>query len=130
MKDTRFYYECVMRCQMGYMALDHRKERFVNGQPQMVLHEITFMPDDPYDARKPAMILALDFPLAERYVEEVPKMVRRKNLRTNEWEEKETHSKIKFRHMDKDEITSEIRARAVYMQLRDMDYAAEVTAVK
>jgi hypothetical protein len=130
MKDTRFYYECVMRCQMGFMALDHRKERFINGQPQMVLHETTFYPEDPYDKRKPAMILALDFPLAERYVEEVPKMVRRKNLRTNEWEEKETHSKIKFRLMDKDEITNETRAAAVYMQLRDMDYATEMAVAK
>jgi hypothetical protein len=128
MKDTRFYYECVMSCQMGYLAPDHRKERFVNNQPLQVLHEVTFVPDDPYDKRKPAMVLSLDFPLAERYVEEVPKVVRRKNLRTNEWEEKETHSKIKFRLMDADEITGEIRARSVYMQLRDCDYTEKVKA--
>ncbi len=128
MKDKRLYYECVMQCQMGYMALDHRKERFVGGQPQMVLHEITFYPDDPYDKRKPAMVLAVDVPLAERYTAEVPKMVRRKNLRTNEWEEKETHSKIKFVRLDQEDITQDIRERAVYMTLRPCDCAEAVPA--
>ena len=128
MKDKRFYYECVMQCQIGYMALDHRRERWVNGQAQLCLHERTFTPDNPFDKRKPAMILALDKPIAPRYTEEIPTMVRRKNLRTNEWEEKETHSKIKFRLLDPDEVTSDIRERAIYMQLRDCDYAELVTA--
>jgi hypothetical protein len=126
MKDKRYYYECVMQCQMGYLAPDHRKERWVNGQPLQVLSEITFLPDDIYDKRKPAMILAVDLPLAERYTEEIPKVVRRKNLRSGEWEEKETHSKIKFRLMDPDEITADMRARAVFMQLREFDYTEAV----
>jgi len=123
MKDKRLYYECQMQCQVGYMAFDHRKERYVNDQPTMCLHERTFMPAHPFDKKKPAMILALEKPIVAHYTDEVPKIVRRKNLRTNEWEEKETHSKIKFRLMDSDEITSDVRERAIFLTLRDCDYA-------
>jgi hypothetical protein len=126
MKDKRLYYECVMQCQVGFMGLDHRRERFVNDQPQMCLHERTFMPENPYDKRKPAMILGLDRPLVAHYTDEVSKIIRRKNLRTSEWEDKETHSKIKFRLLDPDEVTSDIRARAIFMTLRDCDYAPAV----
>lgn len=121
MKDKRFYYECVMQCQIGYMSLDTRKERWVNDQPQLCLHERTFYPDDPFNPKKPAMILALDRPIARRYTEEVTRIVPRKNLRTGEYEDKPTHSKIKFVLIEPEDLTADMRQRAVYMTLRDCD---------
>jgi hypothetical protein len=123
MKDKRLYYECVMNCQVGYMGLDQRRERWIDNQPGMCLHERTFLPENPFDKSKPAMILAVDRPLADRYTAEITKIIRRKNLRTGEWEDKPTHTKIKFVQLEPEDITSDIRSRAVYMSLRDCDYA-------
>lgn len=120
-----YFYQCVYPCEVGFLAPDHRKERIppnVMVAP-MVLHTFTLYPADPYNPKKQADVLIVDRPLADHYVNEVPKVVSRKNLRTGEREDHETHSKIKFVLVPDNEVTDDMRKRGRRFSLTEQHYA-------
>jgi hypothetical protein len=121
MKDTRYYYECVTKCQVGYMAPDQRRENWgEDGVPGMVLHERTFLPQM---GKKPADILCTAEPIAQRYTEQIDRTFPKKDLRTGETRMINAPTVIKFRLLDADEVDNSTRKAARFMTLRDCDLA-------
>lgn len=119
MKDTRYYYECLTKCQMGYMAPDQRRENWdEDGVPGMVLHERTFLPQM---GRKPADILCTEEPIATRYTEAKPRNFTKVDLRTGDRKQINAPTVIKFRLLDADEVDNSTRKAARFMRLRDCD---------
>jgi hypothetical protein len=124
-----YYYRCVQPVSIVFKAQQHRKERQINPyQPQMVDHEIIFMPDIPGDPNRPAMILATDRPIATHFLEEKEKMVSRYDHDTRKRVDHPTKTKIKFELMEKGEWNEGMEKfktgnpRTVFLQLRELDY--------
>jgi hypothetical protein len=122
-KHKLYYYECVLECDVGYIAPDHRKERWPEGtmQPPMIVHSWRFKA-----AKNPqgtGDVLIVDRPLASMYTDEVSKTVKRKNMRTGEYSDVPTHSKIKFRLLETEEIGDMVRKKGRHLVLQERDYA-------
>jgi hypothetical protein len=121
-KERRYFYECVVPCQMGYMAPDQRRENWPeDGVAPMSLHERSFYPAGP--GKKRADYLVTTSPIAKRYTEAQPRKFFKKDLRTNEMREINTPTTIKFVLLEGDEIGDYIRERARFMTLRECDLA-------
>ena len=129
MKEKRYFYECVVPVEMGYMAQDQRRERWLpNEPPPECLHSLRFFPKDPVaEVGKKGFYpdyIVTDKPLHPRYTDEIPKVVNRKNMRTGDREDIRTTSKIKWVLVE--EVSEYIRTHARHMILRDIDYAEPV----
>jgi hypothetical protein len=121
-KDRRYYYECVVTCQMGYMAPSARREEWPeDGVPPMVLHERSFYPAGL--GKKRPDYLCTSSPIAKRYTEAQPRKFFKKDLRTNEMREINTPTTVKFVLLDPDEIGDYVRDKARFMTLRECDLA-------
>ena len=124
-----YYYRCLQPVSIVFKAQQHRKERQVNPyQPQMVDHEIIFMPDIPGDPNRPAMILATDRPIAKHFLEEIDKDVSRYDHDTRKRVNRPTRTKIKFELMENGQWNEGMEKfktglpRTVFLTLRDVDY--------
>lgn len=126
-KRKMYFYECVNQVDVGFMAPDHRKERWPPGsmQPPMMVHSLRFKPAK-YGGGM-GDILMVDRPLATHYTEPQTKFVRRKNLRTNEYKEVETTTKVKFALLSQEDIGDAVRKKARSLVLREEDYAEAVS---
>jgi len=124
-----FYYRCIQPVSIIFKAQQHRKERQVNPyQPQMVDHEIMFMPDIPGDPNRPAMILATDRPIASHFLAEIEKMALHYDHETKKRVQRPTKTKIKFELMETGEWNEGMekfksgQPRTVFLNLRECDY--------
>ena len=124
-KKRKLYYECVHQVDMNYLAPDHRKERWDGLQAPIIEHGIRFHPEDPL-AEKPPDILVTERPLARHLTTEITRNVRRKNLRTGEYEMKPATTKVKFELLDPEDITDDVRRRARELNLPESSYEEEV----
>ena len=121
-KRKRYYYECVHEVELHFMGPDHRRERWTGLTPPTVRHPIRFNPHEPLSNR-PADVLMSDRPLAKHLLEPIKKKVRRKNLRTGEYEMKETETRVKFELLDPEDVTDDVRRRAKELQMPEDCYA-------
>jgi hypothetical protein len=119
-KERRYYYECLATCQMGYMASDHRRERWADdGTPAICLHERTFYPAGL--GKKRADYLVTDEPISKRYTDPVMRTFKKMDLRTREIITVNAPMTVKFRLLDQEEVGDYIREHARFMKLRDCD---------
>jgi len=125
-KEKRFWYECILQCDLGYYAPDGRRERWVKKGRAMIqpttMHIVRLLPEHGLNGRGepfPADYIVTDKPLGRSYVEAgVTKAVSRPatafgnigGLKPRVMREKV--NKVKFRLLDTDEITSEVRRQA------------------
>ena len=128
MKPKKLYYECVNEVELNFMAPDHRKERWSGLNPPIVPHPIRIKPFDPMSGR-PADVLVSSRPLAKHLLEPITKKVRRKNLRTGEYEMKETTTRVKFELLDSEDVTDDVRRRAQELNLPENCYAEGELAI-
>ena len=124
-KSKTYFYECVYQVDVAFMAPDHRKERWTEGamQPPMLRHSLRFNPAKFGGGM--GDVLAVSRPLASHFTEPIKKTVKRKNLRTNEYRDVETETRIKFRLLDSDEIGDTVRKKARRLDLIEGDYLQE-----
>lgn len=123
-----YLYECVMDCSVGYMAPDQRKERIKPGvTPENVMHEITFRASDGYSLPE---YLFTQKRLARHYTDVIEHVVNRKDFVNNTRVDRVTHTKIKFRLIDSDEMSgldrSKVKIREVHLRDMDCDHKDEV----
>lgn len=126
-KTRQYFYECVMKTEIRYMAPEHRKERIRKGQvPPMVVHRKVFRPANwAVDPPRPADVLVTERPLAPHFVREVAKKISRLDLETHKRALRETHSKVKFRLLEADEVGEGVKGRAVALPMLDDDFETE-----
>ena len=125
-KTKSYYYECVYQVDVAFMAPDHRKERWPEKtmQPPIIRHSLRFNPAK-YEGGR-GDILVVPRPLATHFTEPIHKTVKRKNLRTNEYKDVPTETRIKFRLLEPDEIGDAVRKQARRLDLIEEDYLQEV----
>ena len=124
-KEKKYYYECVATCQMGYMAIDHRKERQDEEGTVMCLHERTFYPSG-LGKRRPDYLVT-NAPISKRYLEPVNRTFQKMDLRTREYRTINAPTTVKFVLLEPDEIGDYVREHARFMALRDCDLAVSDT---
>src|SRR3990167_2360596 len=125
-KEKRFWYECILQCDLGWYGPDGRRERWQKKgkaliQP-MTMHIVRLRPEHGMNGRGepfPADYVVTDKPFGRSYTGAgVTKMVSRPataygnigGLKPRVMREKQ--NKVKFRLLDTDELTSEIRRNA------------------
>ena len=124
-KEKRFWYECVLQCDIGWYGPDQRRERWPRrGRSEIqpdTMHSVRLTPEHGRNGRGepfPADYIVTDKPVGRSYTEVVTKGVSRPETaygniggaRQRVMRVKE--SKIKLRLMDPDELTREIRYNA------------------
>ena len=124
-KEKRYFYECVLACDLGYWGPEHRRENWERKGKAMVqtfaMHNVHMLPEHGMTGRGvpfPADYLVVDQPLGKSYTEVVTKSVSRPataygnigGLKPRIMRPKQ--SKVKFRQLDANEITAEIRRDA------------------
>jgi len=120
----KYYYECVYPVELNYLAPDHRKERWEGLRAPIVLHPIRFYPEDTL-ADKAADYLLTTRLLAKHLTMAVTRMVRRKNLRTGEYTQEPTESRVKFRLVESEDMTEGIKKKARELDLPETAYLQE-----
>lgn len=121
-KTKRFYYECVYPTDLGYYALDQRRERWVRqGRSDIAkptMHCVRCYPSKGLNARGeqiPADYIVTDQTLGKQYTEEIAKQVSRPDFehpgqRFRKMREKV--SKVKFVLLDPEDVTTYVRSHA------------------
>lgn len=124
-KAKRFWYECVLQCDLGFLAPDQRRERWtqrgkVEVQPPRTLHSVRLYPSKGYDKNGnyiPGDVAVFDQPLARRYTEEIEISVSRPLIdaehpggHTRYMRPKVT--KVKFVLLDPEDVTESVKRRA------------------
>lgn len=135
-KSKRFYYKCILVCDLGWYGPDQRKERWetkgkVSIQPTKTLHSIRLKPSGGYNARgeeMPPDYIVTDKPVGKCFTEQVPKKVSRPSWdpntgRRNGRVYRKKFSVPKLEILDPDEIDSLIRKRAFDLPWTDNLYS-------
>ena len=133
-----YYYECVMQVDMTYLSPRNREaekmnlsitERMKMGyEEKMYPHPFRFKAADGLKNR-PGDILVTEKPIAWYFTEAREKMVSRPKIdprgfpMTRVREDKPKMTKIKFRLLEENEVSESVKARAIPLKLRDIDYA-------
>lgn len=125
----KYYWECVYPVELNYLAPDHRKERWEGLRAPMVLHPIRFYPEDALSGKAPDYLVTTKL-LAKHLTVPVERMVRRKNLRTGEYTMEKTESRVKFRLVEREDITESIKKNARDLDLPDTAYLQEKEKVE
>jgi len=119
-KPKRYYYECVLQCDLPYVAPDQRRERWPkNNIAPMCIHSKRLVPSDGYTT--PDFIVT-DKPVARQYTEEVVKAVSRPDFEhpgARRRIMREKVSKIKLRLLDSDEVGETVRRTAIDLPWAD-----------
>lgn len=125
-KQKRYFYECVMTCDLPFMGPDQRRERWkqngrIQEQPQKVLHVLRVHPSPGFTARgdrRPADYIVTDRPIGRSYTEEVVKNVSRSLHDGTDAKQalkrgaRPKVSKIKFKLLDPEDVTDYVRMNA------------------